>query len=255
MLGDTSTLPWTNLGLWQGALNYPEACRNLVLHLVDAIHLTQQDRLLDLGCGQGASLKLWQDHFKLPHFEAVELQVACIDPIQKQALLGLQHLHQGDFLKLKPAQFQQFFDVIVCIDALYHHALPDFLSVIRPLLGNHGRIAFHYLTFSKKWKKATTWQKLRIRYLLKAADIQLDHLKDQEGLWEQLTQVGFHHIKIEDLTQGVCAGFAHYITTMPPQQLHGLDGFKIKMTAKLCRQLAQDGLIEYVQVTARASSV
>jgi hypothetical protein len=36
-----------------------------------------------------------------------------------------------------------------------------------------------------------------------------------------------------------------------PQQSIGLDGFKIRMTAKLCAKLYADGWVKYVQISAK----
>lgn len=252
MLGDFSTLAWSNLGLWINTTSYPQACQNLARHLAESVDLTAQDKLIDLGCGQGASLRLWQDHFHVQYIEAVELQSSCVEHIQKQQLLALKQIHQCSFLVLQPQQFKHRFDVALCIDALYHHALPDFLNSIQALLVNNGRIGFHYLMLNDAWKAAPTWQKIQYRYLLKCADVQLEHLSDRHTLTNLITQAGFHRVQIETLTQPVFAGFADYAQQhLTPENLQGIHGFKIRMTAQLCQKLSQDGLIDYVQVTAQ----
>ena len=85
MLGDHNELAWSNLGYWNHTHDsYPQACRQLAIHLATAINLNSKDKLLDLGCGKGASLVLWHEHFKVQHIEAVELQAACVDNIQNK---------------------------------------------------------------------------------------------------------------------------------------------------------------------------
>ncbi|MEB3754577.1 methyltransferase domain-containing protein [Acinetobacter sp. MD2(2019)] len=252
MLGDFSALAWSNLGFWHSSMSYPQACQNLARHLANAVDLNAQDTLLDLGCGQGASLQLWQDAYSLADISAVELQASCIARIQNSSLTALKQLHQGSFLNLAPQQFAQPFNVILCIDALYHHAMPEFLASIQVLLASNGRLGVHYLQLNDAWKNAPFWKKWQYRYLLKMADIQLAHLSNQQGLIEKFFSAGFNHVQIDVLTQPVFSGFANYVhSQLNPKQLRGLDGLKIKMTAKLCKKFAQDGLIDYVQITAQ----
>jgi hypothetical protein len=63
----------------------------------------------------------------------------------------------------------------------------------------------------------------------------------------------FEDIEIRDLSEAVLQGFANYFHKLQqlPQQTTGLDAFKIRMTAKLCRKLYVDGLVKYVQISAR----
>ena len=64
--------------------NYREACRQLAdHHLAQAVNLNSKDHLLDLGCGQGASLLHWLQHYQPKSLSAVELQTQCVHKIQK----------------------------------------------------------------------------------------------------------------------------------------------------------------------------
>lgn len=63
-LGDSEELAWTNLGFWKNTQTYREACRQLADHLAQAVNLNSKDHLLDLGCGQGASLLHWLQHYQ-----------------------------------------------------------------------------------------------------------------------------------------------------------------------------------------------
>ena len=72
----------------------------------------------------------------------------------------------------------------------------------------------------------------------------------QSLLTQTLQQQGFQEIQIDDLSLGVLRGFAHYIQSLP-RQAFSLDTFKIRMTAKLCHKLYNDGLVHYVQVSAK----
>ncbi|MHA3052376.1 SAM-dependent methyltransferase [Acinetobacter sp. ANC 4641] len=253
MLGDSATLAWSNLGLWSApAQTYVQACEQLAEHLAQCIQLTAQDRLLDLGCGHGASLQYWAQHYAVQHIEAVEIQTACIEKIQQQALACVRAVHQRSFMNLNAECFEQKFDAMVCLDALYHYDLKKFIAQISPLLQPKGRIGFHYLLFNDNWSKASFLSKQRDQYLLKLADVQLQHLMYQTELEQVLTRHGFEQIQIQILSEPVLGGFAEYV--QQKLQLHGfqhdLNALKIQMTAKLCQQLFQEQRIDYVQVTA-----
>ena len=85
--------------------------------------------------------------------------------------------------------------------------------------------------------------------MLKAADVNLTDVMTQNELHSTIMQHGFQEVLIHDLSERVLLGFADYIQGAN-LDLQGLDGFKIAMTAKLCRKLWQDGLVRYVAVAA-----
>ena len=66
-----------------------------------------------------------------------------------------------------------------------------------------------------------------------------------------LVKYGFCNIGIQDFSKAVFDGFARYIETKEIQNKEfDLAQYKIKMTAKLCRKLYQEGLVRYIQVSA-----
>ena len=249
-LGDDAPLAWSNLGYWEDATSsYPEACAQLADQLAQAIDLKSTDRLLDLGCGQGASLLHWQQHYQVQHIGAVELQSSCVRQIQ-QHLPQLAAIYQQSFLNLHQLPFRQHFDVVLCIDAAYHCNLNSFLHAVSPVLNKKGRLGMHYLILSEQWRNLTAVQKQKYKWLLKAADVNLDDLMMESDLKQTLQSYGLAEIKIRDLSKSVLLGFADYVQHLP-QHSTGLDGFKIRTTAKLCHKLYEDGLIKYVQITAQ----
>ena len=257
-LGDNAELPWTNLGYWNDATSsYPQACCQLADHLAQAIQLKADDRLLDLGCGQGASLQHWLEHYQIQDLEAVELQNQCVLRI-KEKLPQLTAIHHQSFLNLNSVSFSRKFDAVMCIDAAYHCNLNSFLASVTAVLNSKARIGFHCLMLSDDWQTASTIKKLQYQALLKSADVRLAYLYNQIGLEQLLQQHGYGQIVIEDLSEPVLYGFSDYIfqkieaVTELEQQNAGsrLDIFKIQMTARLCKKLYKDGLVRYVQVSA-----
>lgn len=247
MLGDTAECAWTNLGLWtETTSSYPQACQQLAQGLADAVQLQSHDRVLDLGCGQGASLKYWLTHYQIQHLEAVELQPHCVKQIQKQ-LPHVKAVHCQSFLNLNKNLFSQAFDVAMCIDAAYHSDLNSFLTSVAPLLNSKGRLAFHYLMLSDVHLNSK--QKLKYQYLLKAADVRFKTLKTEQQIHQVLAQHHFNQIEIQDISTAVFAGFSQYIAARKDMG-RGLDQFKIQMTAKLCETLFNEGIVRYIQISA-----
>lgn len=249
-LGDDAWLAWSNLGFWQDQHdNYPQACQSLADQIAQSIQLKSTDRVLDLGCGQGASLLHWLKYYQIQQLSAVELQSECAKRIQKQ--LPQVQIHCGSFLNLKALQLLNSFDVVLCIDAAYHSDLNSFLESVSPVLNSKGRIAFHTLMWSENWRQCSAIQKQKYRYLLKSADVNWQQLMDQQQLAQTLAQHGFTDIQIQDFSGPVLNGFAVYIENKRTERKHfDLAQLKIDMTAKLCRKLYQDGWVRYIQVSA-----
>ncbi len=249
-LGDDGELAWTNLGFWKNTQNYREACCQLADHLARAVNLNSKDHLLDLGCGQGASLMHWLQHYQPKSLSAVELQSKCVNKIQK-LIPEINQIYMGSFLNLKQFEFKQRFDVVLCIDAAYHSNLNSFLDSVTPVLNSKGRLGFHYLMKADSCQNMTVLQEQKYRYLLKAADVVWDNVPNEKMLRNALEQQGFVDIQIEDLSEPVLLGFSQYIQNQQDQnQSRGLANFKIQMTAKLCQQLYQAGYVRYIQITA-----
>lgn len=249
-LGDDGELAWTNLGFWKNTQNYREACCQLADHLARAVNLNSKDHLLDLGCGQGASLMHWLQHYQPKSLSAVELQSKCVNKIQK-LIPEINLIYSGSFLNLKQFEFKQRFDVVLCIDAAYHSSLNSFLNSVTPVLNSKGRLGFHYLMKADSCQNMTVLQEQKYRYLLKAADVVWDNVPNEKTLRNALEQQGFVDIQIEDLSEPVLLGFSQYIQNQQDQnQSRGLANFKIQMTAKLCQQLYQAGYVRYIQITA-----
>lgn len=261
VLGDQAQLPWSNLGYWQaGQQDYVTACRTLADRLADGVNLNSKDKLLDLGCGQGASLLHWQQQYQVQYLAGVELQAACVANIQ-QHLPELNAIYQASFLRLKELPFSQRFDVVLCLDAAYHSPVPLLLEQISSVLNSKARIGFHHLVLSERWHNLNALQRRKYQFLLKSADINLKELMSVGALYECLDRFEFKNIQIQDLSEAVFSGFANYVgQTLNSKHaaLHaqgsGLDHFKIQMTAKLCQKLYQEGIVRYVQVTAQSKN-
>lgn len=248
-LGDHRALAWSNLGYWQDGASYLQAGQALAEHLVLPLQLKDTDSVLDLACGQGASLALWAEHYQIKKLCALELQAEKIPYLQKHAHF-VSAWHTGCFLQLQPNPFQQKFDVVLCIDAAYHVNFLDFLTSVNAVFAPNGRLGLHLLMLHPDFLQCSKRQQKKYQYLLKSANVELAQLLTDTQIEQTLQQQDFSQVSIRDISAEVFSGFADYIAQRT-QHLHGLNGLKIKLTAKLCAQLYRDGWIRYVAVTAQ----
>lgn len=249
-LGDDALLAWSNLGYWQDQHHdYRLACQSLADQIAISAQLKKNDRVLDIGCGQGASLLHWMDHYSIEQLSAVELQPNCVKRIQTQ--LPQIHSYCESFLNLKALKLLNSFDAVLCVDAAYHSDLNSFLSSVSPVLNSKGHLSFHYLMWSDTWRDCSKFKKQQYRYLLKSADVNWQNLMNEQQLMRTLSEQGFGEIEIQDFSEPVLKGFATYIENRTTgRKRFDLAQIKIEMTAKLCRKLYQDGLVRYIQISA-----
>ncbi|WOE31004.1 MULTISPECIES: class I SAM-dependent methyltransferase [unclassified Acinetobacter] len=250
LLGDNTAVAWSNLGFWHHSQHYGEAAEKLADHLAQCIKLNSQDRVLDLGSGYGASLLYWQKNYQITEMTSVELQPLCVEKIQHYFNHSVA-VYCDSYLNLKSLHFKKKFDAVICIDSAYHSPLNLFLEAVHSVLAPNARIGFHYLVLSQNWCNASLWKKYQYKCLLKTADIELQNLTSIDELQSKLQQFNFKNVTVIDLSDAVLLGFAEYIEQNFMNHKNNLKSFKIKMTAKLCRKLFEEGLIQYVLVHAQ----
>ena len=215
-------------------------------------------QLLDLGCGQGASLHYWNKAFSVKNITAFELQTNCIETIKQASLPQLDAIYQASFsqLPLPAAHLYRAFDVVVCVDAAYHAPLADFLAVNQAALKPQGRMAFSCLIRPANLKKSGfllgQLKKYFNKPMFELTSVPQQHLYTEQDLIQLLSSFDFIDIQIKHLDQPVLAGFAQYIQQQPPafSTGHMAAWLKITITAKLCRFLHQHQLLHYSVVSA-----
>ena len=257
LLADDNHHAWTNLGLWQvSQQDYVSAAKQLTLKMGQALNLSVQDHLLDVGCGYGASLHLWHQQFGLDHITALELQPICCRFIERKKLAYVQHIVQQSIFDPKPKQLNTRYDVIVSVDATYHYALQDYLKVLEDWLKPDGRIGFHLLMRLNPTDAVSVDAQQALKHKLKWAKIDFDQVLHQDEIYSVLQQHGYDHIQIEDLSQGVLNGFYQFVMQKKwsLQQKINLGYAKIYATARLCKYLVESKQCAYIQVTAQKSN-
>lgn len=257
LLAAQADLAWTNLGDWQSASDYVDACRQLARRHGDAIALTADDRLLDLACGQGASLLFWPEAFGTREMVAVDIQAACVMRIRERAPMSLQAIHHARFdrLPLPAGLASASCDAAICVDAAYHaSSLSAFAGFAAAAVRRGGRLAFSTLLQAPEQAALPAWRRGIANSLLAAAGIPAASLVSADALPALLASAGWQDIVITPLPQ-VLGGFADFVTTRARQltQSQRLTSgwLKIALTARLCSQLQDSGRLRYSLVSAR----
>ncbi len=239
--GEQKPWHWSNLGLWQGQDQYDHACAALAHVHAQAIKLNASDQLIDLACGGGASLALWQQHYAVTRLQALD--------INTPALPSPVPIINGRFDRLPlPASLQgQLFDAAICVDAAYHaRSITDFLQVAHALLKPNGRLAFSTVMRPLSWQGRPG-----TRLSLELAGIPRASQPTQSTLINALEH-DWQHANITPLNS-VFSGFADHVarrkTQLTTKQKISPAWAKIVATAALCRRLETDGF-QYVLISA-----
>lgn len=259
---DDSGSGWSNLGDWRATADYAQAAAALARSVGEAAQLQPDDRVLELACGQGASLLLWQREFAVRCVDAIEWQRTCVDALNSaggDARRGNARVHHGRFdrLPLPPALNAASFSAVVCVDAAYHaDSAAAFLGVAAQALETGGRLAFTTLAGPPS-RHATPWRTAFARLALAAAGVPEASLLTLPQWRAALAQQGLQIEQLRTLDSEVLAGFADFVERrqhrLPWRARFTAGWLKIRLTAALCRWLHRHALAHYVLIVARRS--
>jgi microcystin synthetase protein McyJ len=70
---------WLNLGYWENAKTFPEACRALATLLGDAADLNSKDELLDVGYGLAEQDFFWLEKYAVGHITGLNIMPMQVD--------------------------------------------------------------------------------------------------------------------------------------------------------------------------------
>ncbi|PTQ90443.1 class I SAM-dependent methyltransferase [Agitococcus lubricus] len=250
---------WSNLGYWANARDYGQACQQLALLHGQAVDLQAGQHLLELGCGYGAALALWQQQFQVSQIDALEYRPHCVEQIQAQQYPALARVCQGRFDRpLKAPLAGQHYDAVLCVDAAYHaQSLEQFLALIASALKPSGQFAFSTLLLASTYSDYPWQQRAGIRAALALARVNRMAVLSEVQLLKIAQEQGLT-VKLQSLTEHVFSGFAAWIalreSQLSQQQKRGADWQKIYWTARFCRYLSQHPLLDYVLVSGQVDT-
>jgi cyclopropane fatty-acyl-phospholipid synthase-like methyltransferase len=278
---DTSLLAdaparWSNLGYWRAtdiasnvatdfathttkacAVNdYATACANLARLVARGAALQPGEQVLELACGDGAGLALWQQEFGAAVAAGIELRSDAIAALRQR---GVPHVYHASMCSLPlPAGISaQAFDAVLCVDAAYHaESLTAFARVAHSALIPGGRLAFTTFTRAPGWQEGSLLTRVFAR-LLAAADVPLASVPAVADVHAQLHAAGFSGVQVSHHDDAVLAGFARHVQAraaqLPWHRRSTPGWWKIRATAVLCRFAQRHALLHYSLVCATSS--
>ena len=240
---------WGNLGLWDNAASYADACIAMGTMVGAAVGISAGDRVLDIACGAGDALLLWVERFGAHHVTGIEID----PPVASMARTRCEAAFPGRIAVVAQSALAcadlpaQGFDRVVCVDAAYllnprTRFLANALHCLRP----GGTLAYTDLTLTGRRGTA-------MRTGARWCGIDLDDLVAPREQAARLNRAGFEAAQIETLDERVLAGFSDF--ALRQTRLLGRDAWragwrKPLATALMIRALRGSGL-GYALMTAR----
>lgn len=228
---------WLNLGLWKGPFDasdsqsYVDANRALALRIQRLAHTEGVSTIVDLGCGRGASLALWEE---LGYSRILGVNLSRAEYLQASTLsrtASSSRLHDGkqdthiqvfyqdafDFLS-RPLQREEF--VAVSVDSIYHFGPNriDFLDQVWK--SGAKKFACSDILLSDKWAReayrldfiTNHLRRLTIKFISIASGVSLANLEyGSSEFVNDIQDAGkFNLVSYECVTNDVFKPFSHY---------------------------------------------
>lgn len=186
------------------------AAAALARRVGEAARLQPGERVLDIACGAGDSLRLWLQAFGARSAQGLER-----DPDSVQAALaaarsnGLSRrirVTAGSAMDPLP-RVARGFDAVLCVDAAYHLSprsrwLAEVCAVLRP----GGRLAYTDLVFD-----GGRPGRLLLRAAARLSGVAVDDLVDGDAQLQRLVSMGFLDVRLERLDDAVLGGFGRFV--------------------------------------------
>ena len=210
---------WGNLGYWQSAIDYSDACRTLALLLGEEAGLDHRSLLFDAGFGCGDQLLLWLDHFRVGRVDGVNLS-------RSQTAYARARLEKAGHPKTAaaivcgdvddPEAWSTRYDReapshVLALDCAYHFpSRVGFFALAHQQLAPGGRLALTDLMLADQ-HDTTGFRHRLLRWMLKLSHIAEANIVDEERYRLELRQSGFECVRITDISEHVLPGLARFM--------------------------------------------
>ena len=248
--------PWVNLGAWSETMDYRQACRNLAVQLGRFAEIDKCRKVIELGCGYGAGLHVWEEDFAVEQCDALEPNRDCIEFIRANLPGCLGRIIPSafeDLLDQQPARktgVEGTYDAVLCVDSDYFPPfIIGFTEGAVKLLRNGGTLAFHYFARSQNEEPSLLMEKL-----LSLGGVAIEAMPNKKELEKILVDLGYNHVRSENLTEQVLGGFADFVRRRASQLKTTSklcpSWIRILVTGRLCRKILAEGCLSYLMIRA-----
>ena len=210
---------WGNLGYWQNAGDYSDACRALALLLGEQAGLDRQSTVFDAGFGCGDQLLLWLDHFHVAKVRGINLSRSQTDKAQTrltkagypdtaaaimQGNINDPRLWGAALHRDKPSH-------VLALDCAYHFpSRVEFFALAQWHLAPSGTLALTDFMLSDCHHTEAMAHRL-LRWMLKISRIAEANIVDKDRYRLELQESGFEDIRMTDISDHVMPGLAQFV--------------------------------------------
>jgi microcystin synthetase protein McyJ len=252
---DNSKPLWLNLGYWNAARTYPEACAAMVELVGTRAGLQPSDGVLDVGVGFAEQDFVLLDRFKVSHITGIDITPVHVDKGRER--VAKRGLEKQIDIRLGSATAMEFpdasFEKVVALECAFHfdtreQFLREAFRVLKP--GGIIALADMLPNPGKKSSRATAFGR---RY----GHIPEANLYDREEYSRRLSAAGFGDVMVESIREDVFPGMANY-SRQRIEEKKKMDEVVVEVSEDdraQCRGVEMwergTGLTDYVIVSAR----
>ncbi|WP_417618143.1 SAM-dependent methyltransferase [Parasphingorhabdus sp.] len=257
---------WGNLGYWQSATGYSDACRALARLLGEQAKLDRQSVVFDAGFGCGDQLLLWLDHFRVAQVRGANLSRSQTSYAKARLAnagfpAAAHAIMQGDINDPEVWAAAPNADRpshVLALDCAYHFpSRVEFFALTRQHLAPLGRLALTDFILSDHHQTHSLAHRL-LCWMLDRSHIARANMVDRDHYLRQLQDSGFSDIRIIDISEHVMPGFARFArrvhsenTAAPSGQNTGWPGMlKYRLTGRFLHWAYRRSILRYCVISA-----
>jgi microcystin synthetase protein McyJ len=200
---------WLNLGFWETARTYPDACVAMASLVADAARLGPSTELLDVGFGFAEQDLFWIERYDVKHIAGLNITKMHVD--RARARVADRKLEARMDLQLGSATQMPFgagrFDAVTALECAFHFDTREkFFDEARRVLRTGGRLATADVLPSPGFRPLT-WMN---RLALKRWSTPLANVYDRDEYARRLEAHGFGDVTIRSIRQHVFPGATKY---------------------------------------------
>jgi hypothetical protein len=236
---------WYNLGYWDGASSFPDACKTLAEKLGLFAGLESCPHLLDIGPGYGAQLDLWKTVFRIEKITAVEPDRSAFVRAMNYSSAHIKIYNT----RLETFRFPEGVHSVIAADSCYHIPFEKFWHK----LAETGGVTSVVLSDLFLLKRPTAWiDLLFLRLVAIVSKIPFENFRTKE---QYLSSSPFRLTSWEDVSEQVLDGFCFFVQRNLSgrwlQILASTSKLKVFCTYLIVKRLRARGLAGYAFILMR----
>jgi microcystin synthetase protein McyJ len=247
---------WLNIGFWQDAQTYPDACRAMAALVGEAAGLNEADTVLDAGCGFAEQDVLFVEQFGVGRIVGIDITPQHIEVGQRR----LRDLGLDDRISLSLGSAVRtgypggHFDKVVALESAFHFDTREaFFKEAFRVLRSGGRLALADMLPGVGRRSDGLLRQLA----RKRACVPADNMYDRISYAQRLESAGFVDVTMRSIAGYTYPGMAKYIHHRVKEhgnhddQIEALSPDDVENVAGLELWESSLGVGDYVIATAR----